>query len=313
MLDIREKEEKKKPYEYDIYFNNEIISSEAYFDDDNNLYVCESLENEQLFDSLLKTSVAKFPANFQLNVPQLNIKIRMLWLFSVTMKDNNFRLSYYSSFHDIYNSIDWKVKEFYQAICLELESYPSLEYAISNPDYDYANNNIEIIAKFESTEKSIENIINESNSIIGKVIEKTIIRLTNDNWNSDYETDENLFTKEMILPLLSKLGFNQVRYTHGVKEFGKDVIYSKTNEFNQKEYFAVQVKAGNVNGNVKGDINELINQIDDAFKVPFKLVGKASDNYISKLIIAISGRFTENAEIKILHKTNKILLGNIVF
>lgn len=71
------------------------------------------------------------------------------------------------------------------------------------------------------------------------------------------------------MPLFRKLGFVNVKYNHGNKEFGKDVTFARRTEFDEYEYYGVQVKFGDVSGGANGDINELITQAKDAFSMPF--------------------------------------------
>jgi hypothetical protein len=122
------------------------------------------------------------------------------------------------------------------------------------------------------------------------------------------------FTISILVPLLRKMGFSDVRYNHGKKEYGKDIIFSRRTEFDEYEYWGVQVKFGDVLGGVNSDIDTLVGQAEDAFKMPFYDVYTRSRQRISKLLIAISGKFTENAVEKICEKIESHpLKNNIVF
>jgi hypothetical protein len=122
------------------------------------------------------------------------------------------------------------------------------------------------------------------------------------------------FAISILVPLLRKMGFSDVRYNHGKKEYGKDIIFSRRTEFDEYEYWGVQVKFGDVSGGVNSDIDTLVGQAEDAFKMPFYDVYTRSRQRISKLLIAISGKFTENAVEKICEKIESHpLKNNIVF
>jgi hypothetical protein len=122
------------------------------------------------------------------------------------------------------------------------------------------------------------------------------------------------FTISILVPLLRKMGFSDVRYNHGKKEYGKDIIFSRRTEFDDYEYWGVQVKFGDVPGGVNSGIDTLVGQAEDAFKMPFYDVYTRSRQRISKLLIAISGKFTENAVEKICEKIESHpLKNNIVF
>ena len=125
---------------------------------------------------------------------------------------------------------------------------------------------------------------------------------------------EDDFTTKILIPLIRKLGFANVKYNHGTAEFGKDITFARLTEFEEYEYWGVQVKFGDVSGSAAGDINELLIQAKDAFSMPFYDVYTRQKRRISKLIIAISGRFTKNAIEKIIEGlTDYPLKNNIVF
>lgn len=128
------------------------------------------------------------------------------------------------------------------------------------------------------------------------------------------EDDEKEFTLKILVPLIRKLGFSNVRYNHGEKEFGKDIIFSRRTEFDEFEYWGVQVKTGDISGGANSQVDMIISQIDDAFKMPFYDVYTRQKKRLSKVIIAISGKFTENAIEKICEKIEShAIRNNIVF
>ena len=125
---------------------------------------------------------------------------------------------------------------------------------------------------------------------------------------------ENEFTIKILLPLFRKLGFVNVKYNHGNKEFGKDVTFARRTEFDEYEYYGVQVKHGDVSGGASGDINELITQAKDAFSMPFYDVYSRNKVRVSKVVIAISGKFTSNAVEKIIEGIQEYpLKNNLIF
>lgn len=145
-------------------------------------------------------------------------------------------------------------------------------------------------------------------------IEQELEKLINESiWNDDFLKDEPKFSKELILPLLRKMKFDNVIYNHGKKEYGRDFFFSEINKFNEPVYYGMQVKAGNVSGKVNSEIDMLIGQLNDAFSMPFYVLGNQNPYYISSFVIAISGKFMENAKEKIIHKIPKELLGNVYF
>jgi hypothetical protein len=126
--------------------------------------------------------------------------------------------------------------------------------------------------------------------------------------------NESEFSQKVLIPIIRKLNFTNVRYNHGKREFGKDILFSRRTEFDELEFWGAQVKYGNISGAANSEIDQLISQIDDAFKIPFYDVYTRRKEKISKLLIAISGHFTENAIEKICEKIEiSAIKNNLVF
>jgi hypothetical protein len=129
--------------------------------------------------------------------------------------------------------------------------------------------------------------------------------------NSQNEKD---FSLQIVLPILRKLGFQNIRYNHGRREYGKDIVFSRITEFGELEHWAAQVKFGDISGEAKSEIDAIIAQLDDAFKMPYYCIYTRRKERISKLAIIISGKFTENAIEKICEKIEiNALKNNVVF
>ncbi len=148
---------------------------------------------------------------------------------------------------------------------------------------------------------------------IRKVIKEAEVSLAGMSWKREYETDESTFCMEVLLPLLRRLGFLSVRYTHGKKEYGKDFTFSEMTPFNHLRHYGLQAKAGNISGGVNSDVDKLLGQIKDAFSMSYCELGSKESRYISVYIIAISGKFTENAREKIVEKMPKGAIGSVYF
>jgi hypothetical protein len=132
-------------------------------------------------------------------------------------------------------------------------------------------------------------------------------------WKKEYETDEAAFCKEVLYPLLLRMKFCFVRYGHGTKEYGKDFTFSEPTRFGDFRHYGLQAKAGDVSGEVNSKVDELLGQAKDAFEMPYYELGSKDPRYISSYVIAVSGRFTENAREKIVEKIPKLLVGSVYF
>ncbi len=140
------------------------------------------------------------------------------------------------------------------------------------------------------------------------------MRLGSQLWTPKQASEEQEFTLNTVLPILRKLHFQNVRYTHGKREFGRDVVFARATEFQDLEFWGAQVKFGDVAGGANAEIDELLGQIDDAFKMPFYDLYTKQQQRISKLAIIISGKFTDNAIEKICGKIQAhAVRNNVVF
>ncbi len=128
--------------------------------------------------------------------------------------------------------------------------------------------------------------------------------------------NEKELTKEIIIPLLRKLGFINVRYNHGTYEHGRDIIFSRKTEFDDMEYYSAQVKFGDVSGDIRSrQTIELLEQIKQAFEISFRdIYGKTIEG-ISKLIVIISGKFSKPAldQLNDGLKNNEAIKNNVIF
>lgn len=160
---------------------------------------------------------------------------------------------------------------------------------------------LEISCKIEG-EFLFSEVIEKYSSLLKEMIRKTELILSGAVWRKEYETDEKLFCTDIIFPLLRKMDFIDVRFSHGIREYGKDFTFSESTKFGNLRHFAIQAKAGNLRGNVNAQIDEIIGQLNDAFTMPYYEVSANESRNISTFIIVISGHFTENAKDKIIQK-----------
>ncbi len=159
-----------------------------------------------------------------------------------------------------------------------------------------------LVPAVESAAQSLNGIIRQTEIALGGMV-----------WKPTHLENENLFCRDILLPLLRRMGFLFVRYTHGRREYGKDFTFSEQTLFGGLRHYGLQAKAGDVSGGVNSQIDELVGQIDDAFSMPFYELGTTDRRFISTFVIAISGRFTENAREKIVEKIPCSLLGSVWF
>ena len=169
---------------------------------------------------------------------------------------------------------------------------------------------LEAIVEIEN-EFIVSDIVDKYSTILKDTLKRTELTLSGAIWRKEFETNEKLFCTELLYPLLRKMDFIDVRFTHGTREYGKDFTFSDYTKFGNLRNYAMQVKAGNMRGNVNADIDEIIGQLDDAFAMPYFEVSANEERRINTFIIAISGNFTGNAKEKIANKIPPNLKGSV--
>jgi hypothetical protein len=161
---------------------------------------------------------------------------------------------------------------------------------------------------------SVEYVIQLAEQIVNEVEGATELRVGGTLLKASDPTNEEEFTVRVVLPILRKLGFANIKYNHGKREYGKDIVFARLTEFHELEHWAAQVKYGDVDGGAGSAVDKLINQADDAFKMPFYDIYTRQQQRISKLVIIASGKFTENAIEKICGKIEShALRNNLIF
>lgn len=160
---------------------------------------------------------------------------------------------------------------------------------------------------------SLRNSIETAAADLKQLIHNAEVALSGLPWRDEFVADEDSFCRGLLHPLLRRMGFVFVRYTHGKKEYGKDFTFSEATPFGHHRHYGLQAKAGDISGKVNSAVDELLGQIVDAFSMPYYELGSKDPRYISTFIIAISGVFTENAREKIVEKMPKGLVGSVYF
>lgn len=158
---------------------------------------------------------------------------------------------------------------------------------------------------FLNDDVAIEIAYNRFHEILQEIEGHTERLLEGEEIPNEVLRNENEFVVGVLLPLFRSMGFIDVKYNHGKREFGKDVTFSEIDKFGVRQNYGAQVKAGDLSGEAGSEIDKIIAQIDDAFKIPYIDTTSREKRFISDLIIAISGRFTNNAEDKIIEKVHQ--------
>ena len=113
---------------------------------------------------------------------------------------------------------------------------------------------------------------------------------------------ESEFRRDVLIPLLKKMGYQKVRERHGSQEYGKDITFFESSEFGGMHY-AVVAKVGNISGSASGKQNlDIVKaQIDQAFTMPFDDVEDKEKYHIDRVIVWTTGNISNNAEKQIVN------------
>ena len=310
---LRKKVVKEDIYTHSLYFGNgdsdylDVYTNKGWFIVDGNV---EKGENVFQFDS------ESIPDKIDVDIQKRNSLIAPFVLSSIRRNGDKIEFCYYASAGRLIEdaSNNWAPLAFYKAVMEEIKDDRRFSFENSYIDEwrNVYDSSVYVTLQLRLGGK-VEALYCQGNDIIIELIKRLDNRNRLFEWNDEYLRNEQLFSIQVIQPLLRKMRFNSVRFNHGRKEYGKDFTFCELDKFGQVKYFGMQVKAGNVSGKVNSSIDELIGQIEDAFTIPYYDLDSRNPLYISTLIILISGHFTENAKEKIMYKVNKGLHGSVYF
>jgi hypothetical protein len=203
----------------------------------------------------------------------------------------------------------WGLTTFLRAVAGQTKFSSNIRVQEMELEDDWKRLEIVVPLEGQAAAKSIQT----NTETIKAIMRSAEVALGGLQWKEEYEKDERAFCQDVIGPLLRRMGFLGVRYTQGVREYGKDFTFSELTHFGHLRHYGLQAKAGNVSGEVNSAIDELVGQADDAFRMPYYDIASTEPRFISTLVVAISGRFTANAKDKIVNKIPRGLHGSLLF
>lgn len=165
----------------------------------------------------------------------------------------------------------------------------------------------------ESSDADLYAVVKKALCTLANIADQINSKLFDFCWKDTYQTDEPLFTREVVIPILRAIGFESVRYNHGVNEYGRDVLFADLDKFSNVRHYAAQVKAGHISASNGTLLNQLIAQIDDAFAMPVKGPGKSKNFHISEVYIICSGKISSGAIERLNQKIDARLAGSVHF
>ncbi len=202
---------------------------------------------------------------------------------------------------------DWfhgfSIKRYFEALKQSIQIRTEHEHDVSVEEISGNNEGFDVMySAFLKPNMTFANAIRHCLAVMREIQADTERILQKEDISAESLEDEEKFTMEVLLPLFRRMGFLDVHYNHGQKEFGKDITFSEIDKFNQRRNYGVQVKVGDISGRAKSDLNEAINQINEAFPHDYIDTSSRERRFISDFVIAISGHFTDKAKEKIMEE-----------
>lgn len=131
-------------------------------------------------------------------------------------------------------------------------------------------------------------------------VKRTLIKLPrmhNSNLQTLQSLQEDELTELVIIPLLQKLGFDDIDYTHGVLERGKDIVFTRRDPLSDPKYIGATVKAHKLDGNVQSSrsMSAVYYQVRQAIDSPFVIPRNGRRVILSEIYVITSHPISQQA------------------
>lgn len=113
------------------------------------------------------------------------------------------------------------------------------------------------------------------------------------------------FHKELQHLFQNLYASSTVYVTHGVFEYGKDLLILKKDEFDNIETTAVVVKIGKLSGKNLGQVSDIVNQVNDCFEMPTEIPDSSEKYKVNKVIVVIAGTISKQGRDRLADRISK--------
>jgi len=109
------------------------------------------------------------------------------------------------------------------------------------------------------------------------------------------------FRANLLIPLLRKMQYADVRERHGTAEYGKDITFSEETPLGNT-YYAIVAKVGDISGSASGKQNLAIvkEQVSQAFSIPYPDLDNKRKQAVNHVIVWTSGKISNSAETQVI-------------
>ena len=127
--------------------------------------------------------------------------------------------------------------------------------------------------------------------------------------------NESVFCKEILMPILKDLGYDNVQETHGQHEYGIDILFSNYNKFKIMEWNGIVAKTGNINLDEGTEMSRNLKNISKQV-YQAKKMDHLEKNYrnvkITRVFIVTNGKINYHAK-QALFREDPLIEGNLFF
>lgn len=119
--------------------------------------------------------------------------------------------------------------------------------------------------------------------------------------------DETSFRRDVMVPLLRKMGYESVSDVHGVNEHGLDIIYFSKDK-GRRYLCGMQLKVGDIHSNKRkpnSPVQTLIRQAQEALSYKFEVPHEEGRYPLSRLEVFTSGSISQPASDTIKNNSNR--------
>jgi len=109
--------------------------------------------------------------------------------------------------------------------------------------------------------------------------------------------DEVAWVRDTLMPLLRRVGFRRVDFTHGILEAGRDVVFSDYDKFGLVKYYAAQAKDGDLKSRSDTqEIHTILDQLRSAYETPYRDVTTGTEHRITGVYLVVNGSVSDAAK-----------------
>lgn len=121
------------------------------------------------------------------------------------------------------------------------------------------------------------------------------------------QLNEQQFRQDVIIPLLSKMGYLAPTEYHGPNERGKDIICFEYDRLNEQRFLSVVAKTDDLTGNAatSAGLMTVVNQVQQAFDCPYENLYNMRQVFINEVWIMTTGRIISGAQDSVINSLRK--------